>query len=560
MVLHLMFPWIFTVLISAPAQDLGERIQAVLELPGYETARWGLLVVDAETGETLYARNPDQLFRPASVTKLFSCAAALTRLGAEHRFVTAVVRRGEVSEAGELDGDLILISSGDMSLGGRTGSDGSLLYTDVDHSYASPISRAAIVPADPLAGLDHLAREIQAAGVRQVNGEVIVDDRLFDAAPSTGSGPRVVTPIIVNDNLIDVVVSPHDQAGQPAEVRIVPETAYVAFDVQVETVEPGKPCLIHVDSVGPRRFQVRGTIPVGAGPSYHAYEVEEPASFARTLLIEALRRRGVRITGSPLNENPTDRLPDRESTAALPKLAEYTSPPFKEYVKVILKVSQNLHASTLPLLLAVADGKRTLGDGLRAEGNALRQLGIDVATISFGGGAGGSPVDLVTPRATVSLLRAMATRPEYPAFEAALPILGRDGTLAQSVTPESPARGHVRAKTGTFYLDDGLTGKTMLTSKALAGYMETASGRKLVFAAFLNDIPLRVANGDVQAATAAAGRVLGQLCEVLYTATPSAAAGPVGGSAPQPEGPTSRPAPDPSRGLPAARESKDPLP
>jgi D-alanyl-D-alanine carboxypeptidase/D-alanyl-D-alanine-endopeptidase (penicillin-binding protein 4) len=65
----------------------------------------------------------------------------------------------------------------------------------------------------------------------------------------------------------------------------------------------------------------------------------------------------------------------------------------------------------------------------------------------------------------------MARRDDFPGFEAALPILGRDGTLAHSVPPESPVRGHARAKTGTYVVENGLTGEHVLTSKALAGYL-----------------------------------------------------------------------------------------
>jgi D-alanyl-D-alanine carboxypeptidase/D-alanyl-D-alanine-endopeptidase (penicillin-binding protein 4) len=159
-------------------------------------------------------------------------------------------------------------------------------------------------------------------------------------------------------------------------------------------------------------------------------------------------------------------------------------------------------------------------------------LGVDIATISFGGGAGGARADLVTPRATVALLRAMAARPDFPAFDAALPVLGRDGTLAKAVSADSPARGHAHAKTGTYFLDNALTGKSVLTSKALAGYMETASGRPLVFAFFVNNVPLDASGTQVSEATAAAGRVLGTLCEVFYTATE-----PSPGPAEAPKGP-----------------------
>lgn len=128
---------------------------------------------------------------------------------------------------------------------------------------------------------------------------------------------------------------------------------------------------------------------------------------------------------------------------------------------------------------------------------------------------------MVTPRATVTLLQAMASRPDIALYEAAMPILGRDGTLASAVDPDSPARGHVHAKTGTYYVRDGLTGKSILTSKALAGYMETASGRRLIFAFFLNDVPLGNRGGGVSTSTSGAGRLLGRLCEVFYDDSPA---------------------------------------
>lgn len=523
LVSSLCFVALFSVIAQVPAgSDLAARVDAILKSDKVATGRWGMLVVDAKTGDVVFERAADQLFRPASVTKLFSTAAALLELGPDFRFETPVVRRGDVDSAGQLRGDLILIARGDPSLGGRTGPSGELLFEENDHSYAGPMSRSTIVAGDPLAGLDHLAREVRASGIVSVSGDVIVDDRLFEPAQSTGSGPRHVTPIVVNDNLIDIVVTPGSKPGVPAAVTTVPKTNFVTMDALVDTIEPNGKKRITVRSLGPRRFEVRGAIPAESSPSFHIYEVEEPAAFARALFIESLRARGVRVVASPLGDNDVASLADRSTVAALPRVGQYVSPPFREYIKVILKVSQNLHASMLPILVAVHREKRSLAEGLTLEGEILKALGVDIDTIGFGGGAGGSPVDLVTPRATVALLKAMSGRQEFAAYFEALPVLGRDGTLAQTVSADSPARGHVNAKTGTYYLTDGLTGKTILTSKALAGYLETASGRRLVFAFFLNDVPLKIEDGDVSAATAQVGRILGKLCEAFYDDAPTA--------------------------------------
>jgi len=98
----------------------------VLATPGFEHGHWGILVVDRKTGQTIYERNPDLLFAPASVTKLFSTAAALIELGPNFRFQTPLYRRGDVDAGGTLHGDLILLAQGDLAMGGRTGPEESL--------------------------------------------------------------------------------------------------------------------------------------------------------------------------------------------------------------------------------------------------------------------------------------------------------------------------------------------------------------------------------------------------------------------------------------------------
>ena len=311
---------------SSPAARVAdEKVEAILGSPGYEHARWGLLVVDSDSGEVVYEHNPDALMRPASVTKLYSTSAAMVELGADYRFVTPVVHTGQVDGSGQLHGDLILVAQGDLSLGGRTAPDGSLLFENHDHSYADFSGRSTLVNADPLAGLDHLARDVASAGVKSIDGEVLIDDRLFDPAQATGSGPRRVTPILVNDNLVDVLVTPGMKAGEPALVRLVPETSFVSADIRVETSETTQPEQVVVKPIGPRRFSVRGHVPVGSSPTVRIYEVEEPAAFARALFIECLRAGGwtwwPRLWGSttPQSFRLANRFPRFPSSLSIPR-------------------------------------------------------------------------------------------------------------------------------------------------------------------------------------------------------------------------------------------------
>jgi serine-type D-Ala-D-Ala carboxypeptidase/endopeptidase (penicillin-binding protein 4) len=494
---------------GAPSQDVASRIAGVIDGPDYKHSRWGLLVVEAESGRVVYERNADQFFAPASTTKLYSCPSALHHLGPDHRFETPVYRRGSV-ENGRLRGDLILVASGDLTLGGRTLPDGTLAFTNTDHIYADNTTTTdSLTPTDPLAGLNDLASQVRAAGIERADGEVLIDARLFDAAASSGSGPRVVTPIVVNDNVIDVIVTPATEARRPATVTIRPETAVVMVDAQVQTTADGA-AVVDVSGAGPGRLVVRGRLPVSAKPQLRTYAVDDPPAFARSLLIEALRRQGVAVAASPLR-NPAADLPDPASYGSLTRVAVIVSPPLSETIKVTLKVSHNLYASTLPLLVAAKHSERTLAAGLRRQREFLRRLEVDTDAVSFGGGAGGAPADATTPRATVTLRRALARLPEYAAVDAGLPVLGVDGTLATSVASDSPARGKVRAKTGTLWWEDTLNGRALLKSKALAGAMTTAAGKKLVFAMFINDVPLAAGVTPTRE-----GKVLGRLCEIVY--------------------------------------------
>jgi len=253
-------------------------------------------------------------------------------------------------------------------------------------------------------------------------------------------------------------------------------------------------------------------IPAGSEPVLRTQEVDDPASFARALFIDALRSAGVQIEASSLSENLLSALPSTNEMASLPKVASLKSPPFRENVKLILKVSHNQHANLLPVLLALQHGERTVNDGLRREGEILRELGVDSSAVSFGDGAGGSRADLVTPRATVKLLRNMAARPQFKDYENALPVLGRDGTLA-SISTNHPAAGHVKAKTGTLTWNDAVNQGETLLAKGLAGYMTTHTGRQIAFAIFLNRAPIEKELGSKRD-----GRALGRLCEAIYDA------------------------------------------
>jgi len=502
------------------AEPLAVAIESLTSAAEYRTASWGILVADLKTGQSVYELNAEKLFVPASVTKLFSGAAALVALGPDYRFETPLYFRGGIRQDGALVGDLILRASGDPSFGARDSRDGRLAFANHDHTYAnSGLTEAELHPGNPLLAIDHLARLVRRAGIRQILGDVLIDDRMFLPFQATGSGPELVSPIMVNDNLVDLIVEPGPRPGTPARYQLRPVTQYFQIDFDVTTSEAVSSTVLTLQAQGEHRISVRGQIPLRSRPLLRILPVDNPRHYARTLLIESLRRHGVRVEAS-LFRSSNEPLPQPQDYAELPRLGSYRSPPFSEFLKVTLKVSHNLYASALPALIGCQEGGISLEDGLRKQRELLRGLGVDVKSISFGGGAGGAISDYVTPRETVRLLLGIAQRPEWPIFREAMPKIGVDGTLVGMLPIGSPAYAKIAAKTGTLVSPDLLNKRWLLRSKALAGVMTTATGREVAFAIFMNTVPLPIGVG-----TDREGKLLAAIAEQIYCFAPPATVG-----------------------------------
>jgi D-alanyl-D-alanine carboxypeptidase/D-alanyl-D-alanine-endopeptidase (penicillin-binding protein 4) len=232
-------------------------------------------------------------------------------------------------------------------------------------------------------------------------------------------------------------------------------------------------------------------------------------------LVACLREKGIVATLPAPNEK-TDFGQYKGFYTPENTVAEHTSPPLSEEVRVTLKVSQNLHASMTPYILGAVLGKaKTNIDqaGFDLERSFLQKAGLDLSGASQADGAGGAGSAFFTPDFMVHYLSYMAKQKDAALFERALPILGRDGTLSDIQT-NSPAAGHVFAKTGTFGSTDMLNNRLMLNGKGLAGYITTARGQHLGFALYVNHVELPL--DDPNAVRDTAGQALGEIAAAAY--------------------------------------------
>ncbi len=487
-------------------QELPPGIAAILNDDKYKQATWGLLVVDVETGETVYEVNADKLMVPGSTAKLFSTAAALDALGANYTFTTPVYQIGTLGADGTLDGDLVLVASGDLTMGGRTNNQGHIAITDMDHGDANALPSVELTPQDPVQGLDDLAQQVAAAGIKKVDGNVIIDDRLFETL-KVNEG--VLSPMVINENLIDIIMMPN-VISKTAFLDWRPQTALFKINNQVITVAEGEPTNVTASVGSNGEILVTGQISRDVGQLVRVVSVPNPAQLGRTLFIEALQRAGVEVSAEAVGPNPTDALPADYADATA--VARLVSPPFEENIKLTNKVSQNFDANMMPLLLAMQNGDKTFEEGMARMGEFLRKAGVDLNGVSLQDGEGGAPGDYISPRAEIELLRYMATHPDFAAYKASLPILGVDGSLATSATPNSPAIGKVFAKTGTRGEPDPLNNRIILQTKALSGYITTANDRELAFAMMVGPAPVK----DIQQLLEI-GNDLGRIAEIIFT-------------------------------------------
>ena len=475
--------------VSPGANGLPRDIKDVMEAPQYANSRWGLMSYDFKTSKAEFQMNDRQFFVPASTTKLFTMSAAWNTFGPDHRFTTPVYRQGAVA-GGNLAGNLVLVASGDLTMGGRTKADGQTVdFTNLDHADANAIPGATLTPEDPLAGLDLIAKQVKESGVTHVSGDVVIDDRLFTIDREQNK-EAPTTPIIINDNLIDMVSTP-TALGQPATLDYRPHSSAYTVTSKVTTVAAGQRAEVESTLVAPGQIELTGQVPLGISPPLlHVHQVEDPASHARSLLIDALKRAGVTVDAPATGANPADKLPAPKSYAPGDRVAAYVSPVFSEYTKLVLKVSLNLGANLAICLLAVDAGSTKCLDGLPREQEILRDvMKVPVGELVLNDGQGATSSDLVTPNAAIQLLRWWQGRPDFERFRTTLPIMGRDGSLAM-VQPDSPAAGHVQAKTGTLAGNDLLNSRANLGSKALAGYIETSNGRLKAFYLVVNNVPV----------------------------------------------------------------------
>lgn len=465
-------------LFSEASFDHLEDVSKIMQAPKYRHGIWGIHLKDLESGKETFFMNEDKLFSPASTTKLFSTAAFFHAFGPDYRFKTPVYGTKPV-ENGRLQGDLVLVASGDLVFGGRKAPGDLVAFTALDHINANEVPGVSLTPQDPLGALVELAKQIYNKGVREIDGDVVIDDTLFETTVKRG---MTLSPIAVNENLIDFSIS-STSVGQGAQVEWRPKVPSYTVINNVKTTGLGQETKIEVtaDATG-KKMTVSGTVAVQEKPVIRTYPIKDPKSFAKEAFIECLKAQGIAFKQVPAG-NLASFKPDPSF-----ELASYTSPPLSEYVKLILKVSHNFGADLVPLLIASKNGKKTFDEGMELFGEfVLNEVKVPKEEFVFVDAAGGNE-NRLTPKAEVKLLEYVykKTPEQFKSYFNALPILGVDGSL-QDFAKQSKGAGKIRAKPGTGVAFNQATNEFFLITQALSGYIQGRNGHLFAYALIVNN-------------------------------------------------------------------------
>jgi D-alanyl-D-alanine carboxypeptidase/D-alanyl-D-alanine-endopeptidase (penicillin-binding protein 4) len=440
----------------SPEDQLRRDLQAIFSDAAIDGAFWGASIRSLKSDEVLFSLNPARMQTPASNQKLITSAVAAERLGWDYRYSTKIYTTGTLSEGGDLDGDLVVVSNGDPTINPRH--------------------------PERWGAFDAWAKELYAKGIRHVGGRLIGDDNAF-AEPGYGVGwawddlvtgyGAAVGALQYNENQIELMIMPGSEAGARAIISQSPPGGGMLLDHGVTTVATGQPSRITVErSPGSAMLRVIGQVAIDSPPITELAAVPNPTLFYLNALRATLERHRILVGGNTLDIDDQRVKPDY-SRATL--VLEDQSPTLDAVIDVCLKWSRNEYAETMLMSLAPAGAEATADAGLAVVNETLSKWGIKPELYVARDGSGLSRNDYVAPEALIGLLTQVWRDDRLrEKFQATLPQSATSGTLAARMK-DTPAAGRVWAKSGS-----------MSNVRSLSGYVITLDGEPLVFSFMAN--------------------------------------------------------------------------
>lgn len=368
-----------------------------------------LTVLDARTGETVFAANPNMGLATASTLKTITSITAFNILGKDFQYQTQFGYSGNISTDGTLNGDLIIKGAGDPTLG--------------SWRYAGHHENDILM---------QLVAAIQKAGIKKINGHVVGDDSIFDtqSIPNGwiwmdvgnyyGAG---TSGLCWRENQFDIKLKTGPVNTPIGVLRTVPNTPYLNYKSELLNAPSGTGDDAYAYlPVGTKLMYLRGTYAQDQEKKSISVAVPDPAYDAAYRLTDTLKRLGFVITGDPesvLTLNASNQPIPAIST----NLTTIASPQLSKIIYWLNQKSINLYAEQLLKTIAWKSGKQPSTDnGVEVEQNFWKARGIDPKSLNIVDGSGLSPGDRVTTMTMATILKSAKGTDWYPDFYESLPL------------------------------------------------------------------------------------------------------------------------------------------
>lgn len=382
--------------------------------------------------------NSNQLFIPASLSKIPTALAFLDQFTMDQRFLTWIYKTGTIKD-GILNGDLYLKGGGDPTL----------------------VSESIWL----------MLNELKRSDIKQVNGQVYVDESYFDTDYySEGrQAKRVdraydapVSGLSFNWNSLSIYVRPGDKSGEAARVYVDPELPSIQIVNKAKTVRGSKNKLQVDRKLNGTKMIVTVTGQIGVHSKEKDFykSVGDAALWTGESFIHFMKQTGIQYSGD---------VKKKQVPAGAQMLVEFKGWELPRVVAALSKFSNNFVAEMITKHLGKNKGEPAhIEMGLRKIASYLKTQGWSKEEYQFENPSGFTNNNKMrADRLGELLVKAHKEFQLYPEFLSSLPISGVDGTLEKRLN--HTMKNKVRAKTG--YLSGVVS---------LAGYVQPHKGNEPV--------------------------------------------------------------------------------
>jgi len=425
-------------------------VEKFINNPVLQHANVGLLVKNLNTGETLYELNPDNSRTTASTMKAITTATALEMFGPDYRIETKLSIDGELLSDSTLEGNLYIVGGGDPSLGSEKTGDKNFLDTWV--------------------------KAVRKAGIKNINGRIIVDASVFDKQVinpkwSWEDMGNYYAPGIHGISYMDNTYKMFLKSGKPGTtteiLRTEPEIPELNIENLVKSAAIGSDNAYFYGAPFSDYRYVTGEIPANRAEFVVKGDIPNPGLLLAQHFHIKLAEAGSIIAAEPevIYDNCCKKL----------VIYKHLSPPLSELITETNIKSNNHYAEYLFKLIGSKFSSPATNDAAKKNIELFWQKkGLPTDELFQYDGSGLSACNAVSPRFFVDMLTYMKRDSKYAdTYFKSLPVAGVSGTLKE-ILGKTRLEGKVHAKSGTIQ-----------NVKCYVGYIEQ-SNKTLVFALMVN--------------------------------------------------------------------------